>query len=149
MEHQNNPFYNYYLERELKRRLDAIALFNKSDYPTLHKSFIQYVEIKHVEVDLNDLSLDGTLNQLTTIKSKLPKNVAYVELAVRFEDYESSTNSDEDIIYVTWIEYVIAPESKCHSLAKHLASNASWKMRHQPNGIDGKNALKLYNKLTT
>ena len=58
-------------------------------------------------------------------------------------------SSPETLIYISYTEYSIEDESKCNSLALHWAKNNAWKMKHQPNGIDGKRAIEIYKKLTS
>jgi len=144
-----NIFYNYHLKNEIKRREEAIELHKKCDYNTLRNNYIHYLKQERKVENLTDLSLDGVINQLTSIKNKLPKNSTGVSVAIRTETKEGIFGRDEaeGIACVEWIEYSIEDENKCSSLAKCWARDSDWKMKYQPNGKDGKKAQELYDKL--
>ncbi|MGK0175657.1 MAG: hypothetical protein ACI9AT_002044 [Ulvibacter sp.] len=144
---KNDIFYNYHLGVAKRRRDEALELFNKCDYDSLRSSYIQYLVKSRKEAEISDLSLDGAIKQLTDIKNALPKNVANVAIAIRVEEGEGVFCSDEEIVYVSWIEYSIEDEAKCVSLAKHWAKASAWEMKYQPNGKKGKSALALHKKL--
>lgn len=142
-----NIFYNYFLQKEKVRRQEALDLFEACDYSTLCRNYIHYLKTENKEVELTDLSIDSVIAQLTCIKDELPKNVTHVSVDASREESEAMFGLDEQIIYVGWIEYNIEPATICSSLARCWASSAEWKMKHQPNGKDGKAAQAIYDAL--
>lgn len=141
-------FYSYYLKEEIKRRNQAIDLYDLCDYESLRKNHIHYLKTENKQEEVINLSIDGLLLLLTRVKNELPKNTVFAGLDVITDHKDEVFSTDEEKIFITWIEYSVEDENKCSSLARCWANNAEFKMKHQPNGKDGKKAIELYNKLT-
>lgn len=142
-------FFPHYLIQEKLRRNEAIKALKSRKFDVLRRSYGHYAIVYRKEKDINDERLDNVLKQLTSIKNRLPHNGTDARLCYFQEENGGFASDPESRIYVTWNEYKIEKEAKCHSLAMCWAKQAAFKMKHQPNGIDGKLAAALYKKLTS
>jgi len=107
------------------------------------------LKTKKKSTDLGqDISLDDAIQKLTEIKEGLPQNVANVRIESTINYGDGCFGSDdESSIFVMWTEYHIDDEKRCEGLAMCWARDYAFKMKHQPNGKDGKKAKELYDIL--
>lgn len=140
-------FYEHYLRVEKERRADALSLFERKEHTALRHS--RYLSTVNHEAEIDGNTLESQLANIDKIKATLLDNVGRVYIDADYiEGPCFGGTSIVTELKLKWSTFRILGEDRCKSLARHWARDAAWKMKHQPNGKNGKAAAKLYKELT-
>lgn len=137
MSNTEKLFYAHFLMTEKRRRNEAIKLFNKKEFSLLMQNYTHYYRSEWAIVRINSSLIDDVIKRLEEIKTNLPSNAHNIYIDV----------IHEYILCVRYSKITILGKKQCEGIARHIAKSYQWKMKHQPNGKDGKKSLLLYNKL--
>jgi hypothetical protein len=154
MDIQNTPykeiaelFHPYFLRVQREIRDEAIQLLKDREFGKLRGvEYTHYLIINRHKKELKSSDLPSVIKELTQFK--VGKNCETPYLSTTIIEDEGSVFSQQEVnIIIRWNEISIEPDLKCSLMARYAAENAAWKLKHQPDGKDGKAALKLLNEL--
>ena len=137
--------YEYYLNAQIKRREEAIELFNKREFKALHNNYIHWFAKKEKVVDLKSTLVSEAIKELAEIKFEANETEPHLECNFEIKEGVFGSDVESKIVIVSYL-YTISPYELCESLAKHYTSQAMYKIKHQPNGKDTKRYLDIIEK---
>ena len=145
-------FYPFYLKKEIQKRENAIDALKTGNFDGLRnfnelKKYGHYYNVRGKEHILTSTLVPEAIKEMQKIVEELPDNASVPIINTYVERDDGFSCDDETSICIEWKEYFIDEPDKCNRLAKTWARHAAWKMKNQPNGLDGKRSQELYNKL--
>lgn len=136
--------YPHFLQSQIKRRDAAIEMFNNNDFKGMNNAY-PYVKKEQCEIILKSVKMSDVIKELQNFK--LPDHSTEPEIHAECQcDYEIRFYDDDPKIKISYYKYSIPDFDFCPGIAKHISENYAWKIKHQPNGKDAKQGLKILNK---
>jgi hypothetical protein len=136
-------FFIHFLEVETTRRAKAMDLLLQGKGKAAWVKYSHYVRAIQSCAEIQQGSLVEFLSSLKGAEASIPEEAGNVRIhAENVEDYWSDPK-----IELTWRTYEVEGIQKCKAIAKGIAKDYAWKLKHQPNGKDGRAAIELYEKL--
>lgn len=129
--------YPHYFMSEIERRAKALACLKYGDFKQL-RNISHYCIARTQATGLKSTNISCVIEELQ--KFKRPDNSDEPRL-ISYTPFDSE--DDESVIVIEYTVFSVVGEEKCKSLAKHWSESAAWKLKHQPNGKDGKAAMKI------
>jgi len=134
-----------------KQRIFALHRFKQGAWRLLEQKYHRWISVTRKEKVLIKADDPATVPELqaalTKLMKELPKNACMPIVEGIACNQEGAFGGCYAEVVAYWKEYGMVHESESAKFALWRAREVLWKMKHQPNGKDGKAAIALYEKL--